>query len=234
MHKRPLSAYNIYFKVQRFLLINDRPDIQSPDEADEILREADQVLELSKNTDTNTKRKRLHRKTHGKIGFSEMGKTIGLRWKACHVEMKRHFEKLAREEKKKQIRDIKSCRRKILHDKEEMTTLSPHITESQEIFSFNDQSRTDSENVHGSPVSVMHFDANGRSSRSRSLKLDSASISANSLPCKLKDEPIENSCAIEPLPFMPNDMNSFHRHSLDYEACAYVVAAFEHTDLNPN
>ena len=110
--KRPLSAYNIFFKVQRYLLINDKPDVQSAMEIDQIRIE----VERSANAKIGKgKKKRLHRKTHGKIGFADLGKTIGIRWRACNVEAKEYFDKLAKEEKVKYLKAVQEQRKKLIN-----------------------------------------------------------------------------------------------------------------------
>jgi gas vesicle protein len=58
--KRPLSAYNLFFRDQRTLLLGaDKPSQEMEDF-----------------------KKRAHCKTHGKISFSDMAKLIGIRWKS--------------------------------------------------------------------------------------------------------------------------------------------------------
>lgn len=77
--KRPLSAYNLFFRNQRAAMLGD--DIPSP------------MMELLK--------KRVHCKTHGKIGFAEMAREIGRRWKALDPENKKDFEDKAKEERQR-------------------------------------------------------------------------------------------------------------------------------------
>ncbi|KAL3938168.1 MAG: hypothetical protein SGBAC_006855 [Bacillariaceae sp.] len=76
---RPLSAYNFFFRKQRAAMLGD--DIPSP------------TMELLK--------KRVHCKTHGKIGFAEMAREIGRRWKSLDPESKKEFDDLAKAERKR-------------------------------------------------------------------------------------------------------------------------------------
>jgi hypothetical protein len=76
---RPLSAYNFFFRHQRTHMLGD--DKPSP------------VMELLK--------KRVHCKTHGKIGFAEMAREIGRKWKALDPETKAEFEAMAKKEKER-------------------------------------------------------------------------------------------------------------------------------------
>lgn len=72
--KRPLSAYNLFFQHERNRIVGD-----SPAGAD------------------GTKRK--HRKSHGKIGFESLAKTIANKWKTLDKASKRPFEQQAKREK---------------------------------------------------------------------------------------------------------------------------------------
>jgi HMG (high mobility group) box len=79
MPKRPLSAYNLFFKSQRQeLLGNDATQFPINDQA-----------------------KRKHRKTHGKIGFEEMAKSVGQKWKNLDEASRSIFEREAAIEKEK-------------------------------------------------------------------------------------------------------------------------------------
>jgi hypothetical protein len=76
---RPLSAYNFFFRQQRTHMLGD--DKPSP------------MMELLK--------KKVHCKTHGKIGFAEMAREIGRKWKALDPETKTDFEAMAKKEKER-------------------------------------------------------------------------------------------------------------------------------------
>lgn len=81
---RPLSAYNFFFQSERSQMLGD--DAPS------------QELENLK--------KRVHCKTHGKIGFAEMAKAVGAKWKALEPEKRKEFEDLARKEKERYAREL--------------------------------------------------------------------------------------------------------------------------------
>ena len=74
--KRPLSAYNIFFR-----------------------RERAQILGISLDDNPSDKfisaKKRRHVKIHGKISFSDLGKLIGQRWKNLGPEQKQYYQGLA-------------------------------------------------------------------------------------------------------------------------------------------
>lgn len=74
---RPLSAYNFFFRSERTLMLG----ANAPTDEEERIK------------------KRVHCKTHGKIGFAEMARMIGGKWKALEPEKKKLFEDQAKEEK---------------------------------------------------------------------------------------------------------------------------------------
>ena len=76
---RPLSAYNLFFQHQRALMLGD----------DAPSREAEKL------------KKRVHCKTHGKIGFAEMAKAIGSKWKNLDPQTKKVYETQAQKEKQR-------------------------------------------------------------------------------------------------------------------------------------
>mmetsp|Transcript_34250 Transcript_34250/g.80700 ORF Transcript_34250/g.80700 Transcript_34250/m.80700 type:complete len:591 (+) Transcript_34250:215-1987(+) len=76
---RPLSAYNLFFKRERGLMLGD----------------------AAEKIDQEHGKKRVHRKTHGKIGFAEMARIIGAKWKKLAEEEKKEFMVVAKQEKEK-------------------------------------------------------------------------------------------------------------------------------------
>jgi hypothetical protein len=74
---RPLSAYNLFFARERSLMLG----VDAPTAEQEALK------------------KRVHCKTHGKIGFAVMARTIGSKWKALEPKRKKVFEDMAKKEK---------------------------------------------------------------------------------------------------------------------------------------
>jgi hypothetical protein len=80
MPRRPLSAYNIFFKAQRALIIGAKPPNPFDDQRTSRVSSSD-------GSPTNFERKkRAHRKTHGKISFSQLAKEIGKKWNALAEE----------------------------------------------------------------------------------------------------------------------------------------------------
>jgi len=85
---RPLSAYNLYFRKERAVMLGDAAD----------------------KTDQEQGKKRVHRKSHGKIGFAEMARIIGGKWKALPEEDKKEFVEVAVVEKERYAKDLANWR----------------------------------------------------------------------------------------------------------------------------
>lgn len=85
---RPLSAYNLYFKKERAIMLGD----------------------AAEKVDQEPGKKRVHRKTHGKIGFAEMAKIIGAKWKKLPEEEKEEFMKIAAKKKEQYAIDLEKWR----------------------------------------------------------------------------------------------------------------------------
>jgi hypothetical protein len=82
---RPLSAYNLFFQKERAKLLGDDANLKSEGEKG---------------------KKRVHRKTHGKIGFAEMARTIGAKWKSLPQEEKSEFQEVAAKEKDRYAKEL--------------------------------------------------------------------------------------------------------------------------------
>ena len=82
--KRPLSAYNFFFKQQRLQLLRTRP-----------IRPEGKP-----------------RRSHGKIGFADLARTIAGRWKATSEEEKQRFEDRSNQDKLRYHREMEEWKRR--------------------------------------------------------------------------------------------------------------------------
>lgn len=96
--KRPLSAYNFFFKeergkILRIVLSDDESNAENDPNSDEYIdKETIQKL----------------KKDDGKVSFEEMGKLIGLRWKQIDPERLTKYSELAAEDTERYKKDMVS------------------------------------------------------------------------------------------------------------------------------
>jgi hypothetical protein len=101
--KRPLSAYNIFFQLERERILSGE-DIKKQVTAEQVAKVCFQHK--------LKKEKRRHRKTHGKIGFAELARTIANRWKGLSDEGKVVFDNCAVKEKFRYKKEVVEWTRK--------------------------------------------------------------------------------------------------------------------------
>ena len=68
--------------------------------------------DAAEKVDQEPGKKRVHRKTHGKIGFAEMAKLIGAKWKKLPEEEKEEFVQIAAKKKGQYAIDLEKWREK--------------------------------------------------------------------------------------------------------------------------
>jgi hypothetical protein len=88
--KRPMNGYNFFFKEERERLVG----------------ESSSPLEDFVNGYT-VKRKRSHRKIHGKISLVDLAKTVGRKWQSLDEEQQERYRKLAEVDGDRYKQDVK-------------------------------------------------------------------------------------------------------------------------------
>jgi hypothetical protein len=99
--KRPLSAYNLYFQLERERLIDGTAETEFT--AEEVERVAAAKRHVGGSDD---KPKRKHRKSHGKISFAELARTIANKWKTLQPSQKDLLLERAAMEKARYLREL--------------------------------------------------------------------------------------------------------------------------------
>lgn len=94
--KRPLSAYNLFFRDEREKLLKDS---LPPANGDTSSTTASEGTNGNADPSSGQPAKRRHRKTHGKIGFAQLAQHIGAKWKALDEDARKPYEKEAEAEK---------------------------------------------------------------------------------------------------------------------------------------
>ena len=113
--RRPLSAYNIFFSEMRNIIVEEhtKDDVEKKNDTP-ILADEDFTQALMKKRFSSESKKRVHRKTHGKVAFTTLAQTVGKRWKELSEESKKRYKELAeldRERYKKEKMAVQTARR---------------------------------------------------------------------------------------------------------------------------
>ncbi len=123
--KRPLTAYHIYFQIEREFIIQT----MAGEDADKCIHEGKiffndvpkRYINIKLSPDwyfgPGKRAKRKHRKQHGKIGFLELSRVITSRWaklEETDPDIKQFVSKLAKQEYEEYKRELKEYRENLI------------------------------------------------------------------------------------------------------------------------
>jgi len=102
MPRRPLSAYNLFFSEERERILREIEGKSEVDKKDPDGKDESKPKALLRPLLPSEKKRRPHRKTHGKISFQELATKVGQRWKALPDDRRKYYQDLAQEDMKRQ------------------------------------------------------------------------------------------------------------------------------------
>jgi hypothetical protein len=105
---RALSAYNFFFRNERDRILRGGAGTAGTEEYD--FSASRRVELLREHWERDRTRKRRHRKTHGKIAFTDLSKLIGRRWKALPEGGRQFFRDVASQDWERYQRELQRYR----------------------------------------------------------------------------------------------------------------------------
>mmetsp|Transcript_11033 Transcript_11033/g.12620 ORF Transcript_11033/g.12620 Transcript_11033/m.12620 type:complete len:420 (+) Transcript_11033:75-1334(+) len=105
MPKRPLSAYNIFFREERARILEEIPctprkkkckkERTTDSSPETVVSTACKVKSNDDVEEANSNKQGLKKRPHGKIGFENLARTIAKRWKSLEAESISYYKKIA-------------------------------------------------------------------------------------------------------------------------------------------
>jgi HMG (high mobility group) box len=102
MPKRPMSSYNLFYRMERERIIEGGQPMSYT------IDDINLFLEQQNHRDSSPKVKRKHRKTHGKISFTDLARNIASSWRGMDDASKAPFRERAVVEKNVYIDEIEA------------------------------------------------------------------------------------------------------------------------------
>lgn len=115
MPKRPLSAYNLFFQHERQRILSEAQEVEvraqeaSRTHESMVSQEIGQMQQLTVTESSQNEASRRHLKSSG-IGFANLGKAIGAKWKDLDPALKAPFEAQAAKEKERYDKEMSGWR----------------------------------------------------------------------------------------------------------------------------
>ena len=115
-----MSAYNLFFSEERERILKEIAKKEGANDAGGESEEVEKVAEVEDSDHGKDgedeekpkallrplipaeKKRRPHRKTHGKISFQELARMVGERWKSLPDDERKYYQDLAQEDMKRQ------------------------------------------------------------------------------------------------------------------------------------